>query len=166
VEPLEVTLTALRVWLGTVMLAHGINHGRDLPGTEAWFAKKGFEHARLQAILSSAGEIAIGVGLLLGFLTSLAAAALVIPMVVAFGAIHRFAGFFVFARPDEGWEYVATLVVAATVVATAGGGPVSVDAWLGLQDTLTGWPGLGLVAGGVILGWFQLLVFWRKPDPR
>lgn len=43
-------------------------------------------------------------------------------MVVAFGSIHRFGGFFVFARPDEGCEYVATLVVAATTLAKIGPG--------------------------------------------
>lgn len=162
-NPLDVTLTVLRVWLGIVMAAHGVNHGRDLDGTASWFAKKGFRHARIQALMSSAGELAIGLGLLVGFLTSIAAAALIVPMVVAFGSIHRFAGFFVFHRPDEGWEYVATLAVAATVVAAAGAGPVSLDALVGLDRMLTGWAGIGLVLAAAGLGATQLAVSWRRP---
>ena len=61
--------------------------------------------------------------------------ALIATMTVAFGSIHRFDGFFVFKRPDEGWEHVATLAVAALAIAAIGPGSVSLDAALGLEST-------------------------------
>ncbi|NIQ60090.1 MAG: DoxX family membrane protein, partial [Gemmatimonadetes bacterium] len=89
---------------------------RSIDGTAEWFASKGFRNARLNALGASFGELAIGAGLIAGFLTTPAAAGLAAMMATAFGAIHRFAGFFVFARPDEGWEYVATITVGAVVI--------------------------------------------------
>ncbi len=41
-------------------------------------------------------------------------------MFVAFWAIHRFVGFFVFHRPDEGYEYVFTLMAISLALAIAG----------------------------------------------
>lgn len=162
-DPIDTALLALRLWLGFVMLAHGINHGRSLDGTASWFASKGFRQARLNAIASAGGEIAVGIGLLVGFLTTFAAAGLVATMVVAFVSIHRFAGFFVFARPDEGYEYVATLTVVAAALAMLGPGSVSVDSGIGLADTLDGWTGLTIVGVGVVLGAVQLAALWRRP---
>lgn len=163
-EPLDLAMLGLRLWLGVVMLAHGINHARSIDGTAGWFEGVGFRRARLQAKASAAGEIAIGVGLVLGLLTSLAAAGLVATMLVAFWSIHRFAGFFVFNRPDEGYEYVVTLAVAATALAMAGPGDASVDAAFGLADTLDGWTGASVVLGGLAAGALQLAASWRRPE--
>src|SRR5690606_302748 len=158
----ELAITLLRVWLGVVMLAHGFNHARNLEGTAKWFARVGFRNARWNARASACGEVAVGTGLLLGLATPLAAAGLVTVMTVAFWSIHRHAGFFVFARPDEGWEYVATLVVAALALGTFGPGPWSVDAALG-WDRFDGWAGMGIVALGFLAGAGQLALMWRKP---
>ncbi len=98
-----------------------------------------------------------------GLLTAPAAAGLVATMTVAFGSIHRFAGFFVFKRPDEGWEYVATLAVAAVAIAALGPGAISLDSVLGIDDDLSGWVGLGIGLAGVLAGIGQLAVFWRRP---
>lgn len=78
-------------------------------------------------------------------------------------SIHRFAGFFVFVRPDEGYEYVATLAVAATALAMLGPGLVSLDGAIGLAGTLDGWAGLVLAIGGARAGVAQLAAFWRRP---
>lgn len=162
-EPIDLALTVLRLWLGVVMLAHGVHHARSLEGTASWFASKGFRPPDLNARASAFGELAIGAGLLAGLLTSAAAAGLIATMTVAFGSIHRFAGFFVFKRPDEGWEYVATLAVAAFTVAVAGPGPYSLDAVLGIDTALSGWTGLVIALAGVAAGVAQLAVFWRRP---
>lgn len=162
-ESFDVALLILRLWLGSVMLAHGANHARNLDGTASWFAAKGFRQARLNARGSAFGEIAIGLALIGGLLTAPAAAGLIATMTVAFGSTHRFAGFFVFERPDEGWEYVATLAVAALVIATIGPGAASIDAVLGLDETLSGWVGLGIGLAGILAGVGQLSVFWRRP---
>ncbi len=160
-ETFDWTMLLLRVWLAAVMVAHGINHGRNLEGTESWFAGKGFGSARILARLSSAGEVAIGLGLLLGLATPFAAAGVVAVMATAFWSIHRFAGFFVFARPDEGYEYVVTLAVAAAVLAILGPGAASLDDALGI-GLAGGWGAL-LVLAGVLAAAAQLAVLWRKP---
>ena len=84
-------------------------------------------------------------------------------MLVAFWSIHRFAGFFVFHRPDEGYEYVVTLAVAATALAMIGPGAISVDAALGVAGALDGWTGGLLAAAGLVAGALQLTAFWRRP---
>jgi putative oxidoreductase len=153
----------LRCWVGVVMLAHGINHARSLEGTSRWFAKVGFRSPDLNARLSAFNEIAVGVILIAGFLTPVAAAAVAGTMLVAFWSIHRFAGFFVFRRPDEGYEYVATLAVAALVIAIVGAGRVSVDRALGWAENMDGWVGAMIWALGVVIGAGQLALFWRRP---
>lgn len=163
-EPIDLAMLVLRLWLAAVMLAHGINHLRSLQGTANWFASVGFRRAPLQARLSAGAEVAIGAGLAVGLLTGPAAAGLVATMLVAFWAIHRFAGFFVFNRPDEGYEYVLTLVVAAAALAVVGPGAVSLDAVLGLDTALDGWVGGAIVLGGVAAAALQLAAFWRRPD--
>jgi putative oxidoreductase len=156
-------LLILRLWAGIVIIAHGINHGRNLDGTASWFESKGFRQAKLNAFLSSAMELAVGVGLILGLLSSVAAAGLASIMMVAFWSIHRFAGFFVFKRPDEGYEYVLSLMTIALAIAIAGPGSASVDAAIGLDETLSGWVGAGIFAAGLVAAALQLATFWRKP---
>lgn len=160
---IDAVLLVLRVWAGIVMIAHGLNHGRSLEGTANWFARVGFRAPKLNAFLSASTEIAVGLGLLAGLLTPVVAAGLVATMFVAFWSIHRFAGFFVFHRPDEGFEYVATLAVIALVLAVAGPGSASVDAALDLDETLTGWLGAGIWGAGILAAIGQLAVFWRRP---
>lgn len=157
-------LLLVRVWLGSVMVAHGFHHSRSLAGTAKWFDSKGFTRPLLMATLSAGGELAIGAGLIIGFLTPFASAGLVVVTSVAFWTIHRFAGFFVFKRPDEGWEYVATLAVVATAVAMLGPGRYSLDAWLGWDEWLDGWTGLVVVAGGIVVAALSLFAGWRRPQ--
>jgi putative oxidoreductase len=159
----DTALLILRLWLGLVMLAHGFNHARSIDGTASWFESKGFRQPRLNARASAAGELAIGLGITSGLLTSFAAAGLIATMTVAFGSIHRFAGFFVFKRPDEGYEYVATLAVAALVLAVVGPGAASFDRLLAFDVTFDGWVGLVIALAGVGAGAAQLAAFWRKP---
>ncbi len=163
-DPVDIALGIMRLWLALVMVAHGVNHARSIDGTAGWFESKGFRKARLQAQASAFGEITIGAALALGLLTSFAAAGLIATMTVAFWSIHRFAGFFVFRRPDEGYEYVATLAVAAAVLAILGPGEASLDHQLGLAGALDGWMGLTIAVGGVVAAAAQLTVFWTKPD--
>jgi putative oxidoreductase len=85
-------------------------------------------------------------------------------MFVAFWAIHRFAGFFNFHRPDEGWEYVATLSVIGIALAVAGPGRYSVDEALGIAGNLDEWVGLAIIGGGLLVAAGQLATFWRKPS--
>lgn len=163
-EQIDIVLLILRVWAATIIIAHGVNHARSLEGTANWFAKVGFRQPKLNARLSAYNEIAIGLGLLLGLLTAVAAAGLAATMFVAFWSIHRFAGFFVFHRPDEGYEYVATVTVITLALAIAGPGAVSVDAVIGIEDALDGWVGFGIFVTGLVVAGGQLALFWKKPE--
>ena len=160
---IDVALLMFRLWVAVVIIAHGVNHGRTQEGTAKWFASKGFSSPQLNARISALNEILIGLALIAGVLTSVAAAGLVATMFVAFWSIHRFAGFFNFHRPDEGWEYVATLSVIGIALAVLGPGRYSVDEALGIAGNLDGWVGLAIIGAGVLVAVGQLAVFWRKP---
>jgi len=85
-------------------------------------------------------------------------------LTVAFITNHRKAGFFVFRRPVEGWEYLMNLIAASFAIGCLGPGRWSLDNafdihfndWWGLIVTLV----IG-VGGAVSL----LAVFWRPPAP-
>lgn len=162
-DGLDAALLLLRAWVGLVMFAHGLNHARNQPGTTRWLAKVGFRSAGANARLSAGSEMVVGVALAAGFLTSPAAAGVVATMIVAFWAIHRHAGFFVFHRPDEGYEYVATLTAIAVALAVTGPGQVSIDAALSIDTVFDGWTGLGIVLLGVLVAVAQLALFLRRP---
>ena len=163
---MDVAALLLRLILGVVMFAHGWNHvfrGGKLPGVARWFGSLGFKAPRLQAPLASYTELAVGVLLPLGLLTSLAAAGVVGCMFVALVANHAKNGFFIF-RPGEGYEYVLTLVVAACALGALGGGDWSLDEALDID--LTQWEGFAITAGlGFGFGATVLAAFWR-PQPK
>lgn len=162
-ETLDLVMLILRLWVGLVMVMHGINHGRSLDGTARWLASKGFSSEQINARLSALSEIGLGALLIAGFLTAFAVAGVAATMLVAFWSVHRFSGFFNFKRPDEGFEYVATIAVVALVLAIAGPGSASVDAALGWSDVLDGWLGVLIYAGGLVAGIGQLALFWHGP---
>jgi uncharacterized membrane protein YphA (DoxX/SURF4 family) len=58
--------------MAIVMLARGINDGRNPDGTASWFESIGFRQPRLNARMSAAEELAIGLGIATGLPTSLA----------------------------------------------------------------------------------------------
>lgn len=160
----DFVMLLVRIWLGTIMLMHGAHHARSLEGTAKWFAKVGFRSPELNARVSAFGEMAIGLSLTFGLLTSFGAAGLAATMFVAFWSIHRFVGFFVFRRPDEGYEYVVTVAVIGLALAMLGPGSVSLDSVLGIDGVLDGWVGAGIVLAGIVVGYTQTLVFWKKPE--
>lgn len=163
VNILNTALIILRVWVGVVMLAHGIKHFQGKQKTSDWLAGIGYKQPKLQWLAMSASEIGAGLLLIVGLLTSLALAATAAIMVVAYLTVHRKAGFWVTARPDEGWEYVATLLVASLALGLLGPGDWSIDSAIDLAQTLDGWAGLAIVAAGGVAGAGQVATFFR-PD--
>ena len=157
-------MLVLRIGVGAVFLAHGIKHARSREKTTNWFASIGFRQAPFQWFMSTATEIGVGILLIFGALTSLAAAGIAGIMFVAYLTVHRKAGFWITARPDEGWEYVFILTVAALAVAMIGPGEWSVDEAVDLADKLDGWVGLLLVGGGLATAAAQVAVFFRPPS--
>jgi putative oxidoreductase len=160
-------LLVLRVAVGATMVAHGYNHiygGGKIKGTAGWFASLGMKPGILHAWLASLTELAAGAALIFGLLTPLAAGAIMGVILVAFITNHLHAGFFVFRRPTEGWEYLMNLLAALVAIACLGPGRWSLDnaidfyphGWMSLVIALV----IG-VGGAATL----LAVFWR-PAPK
>lgn len=164
-EPIDIAALILRVVLGIVMLMHGIKHARGRVKTSRWFGSIGFRSPQLQWFASTATELGVGVLLIVGLGTSLAVAGLVGIMTVAFLSVHRFVGFWITARPTEGYEYVATLTAAAAALAMIGPGKASIDRIIGLDVILDGWYGLTAVGVGMVVAAIQVIVFFR-PERR
>lgn len=160
-DEMNLALTILRVWVGIVMLAHGVKHLRGREKTTKWLADMGYQQANLQWFAMSATEIGAGGLLILGLLTTPALAGTAAIMVVAFLTVHRPQGFWITARPDEGWEYVATILAATLALGLLGPGEWSIDDAMGLAANLDGYVGLGLVALGAVSGAGQVATFFK-----
>ena len=158
---MDFAILALRSIVGIVFLAHGIKHVINREKTIRWTASIGLRYPRIQWFFMAFAEIGIGVSFLAGFLTPVGSAGLIAMLFVAFWTVHRRAGFFVSARPDEGYEYVLTLSVIAGVVAYLGPGRYSIDDALGLTEGLSGTAGLTIALAGIVAGALQLLATYR-----
>jgi putative oxidoreductase len=85
-------------------------------------------------------------------------------LTVAFITNHHKAGFFVFRRPIEGWEYLMNLIAASFAIGCLGPGRWSLDNAIDFE--LHGWGGLIVTVVIGIAGALSLLaVFWRPPAP-
>ncbi len=122
----DIGLLLLRVVLGTTFLLHGIDKLGDLAGVQQGFEQLGIPAAGFMAPLVALTETIGGAMLVLGLLTPLAGFALTIDMLVAGLTAHAGKGFF---AQDGGYEFVMVLGAAALVLAVAGAGRFSVDAF-------------------------------------
>ena len=160
----DFAMLVLRLLLGVVFLAHGVKHVINKAKTIRWTASIGLRYPTVQWFFMAFAEIGIGLSFLAGFLTPIGAAGLIAMMFVAFWTVHRSAGFFVSARPDEGYEYVLVLSVVAAAIAILGPGRYSLDHVLGLDGSLAGWTG-GLIAlSGLGAAAIQLVLTYRRPN--
>lgn len=121
-----VALTVLRVILGFLFAAHGWQKFNDwtIAGTQASFAKMGVPAADIMAPAVAVLELAGGAALILGILTRVVAALLVLDMLGALFLVHAPAGVF---AANGGYELVLLLAAAAFALALAGPGRLSVD---------------------------------------
>lgn len=112
--------TILRLAVGTVFLAHGIQKASawGLAGGVPFFRQAGIPIPELAAPLVAAIELGGGVALLLGYGTRVAAALLAAVMAVALVAVHAPHGFFL----PNGYEFVLTLGAACLALALTGPG--------------------------------------------
>jgi putative oxidoreductase len=164
VDNINLGLLLLRLCLGLFLAYHGYNKffgGGRIPGTTRWFASMGMKWPRAQALLAACTEIGAGVMFAAGFLTPLAAAGIIGVMVVAIVTEHWKVGFFIF-KPNQGWEYCATIAIGALSVATIGAGEWSIDHAIDLD--VQDWWGLAIAGvvgvGGALL---QLATSYRPP---
>jgi len=157
-------LLLLRVVVGATMIAHGYNHwrgGGKIAGTARWFSGLGLRYGVLQAWMSVVTEIGAGILLIIGFLTPLAAAAVISVMLVAGLLAHRKNGFFVF---KDGYEYVLLIAAVCLVLGATGPGRLSVDNAIGLH--LDGWAGVGIALGLAVVAVAGLLATFYRPAPK
>jgi putative oxidoreductase len=166
-DALNFALLLARVWVGIVMFVHGWRHVKALqsgPGMANWLESLGLRNGSLQAQLLTWSEVIVGPVLALGLLTPAAYGAVASLMLVAFVTNHRDKGFFITARPTEGWEYVVTLAVLSISLGALGPGRWSLDRALDLSFPFEPDRALLVAAvvgiGGTIL---YLLTFWRPP---
>ncbi|MBI5157998.1 MAG: DoxX family protein [Acidimicrobiia bacterium] len=159
-------LFIVRVAIGIVFLAHGIKHFRNREKTMRWTASIGFSSPSIQWFFMSFAEIGVGLSLMLGLLTSFGAAGVISLMTVAFWTVHRHAGFWITARPDEGWEYAFVLTAAAWALALLGAGEWSLDHALEIGADLDGTLGAIIAAGGFAAAVGQLILFFRPNRAR
>lgn len=164
----DLALLVFRCGIGSVMLAHGINHvigGGKIAGTASWFKSMGMRRSLVQAWMASLTEVGAGVLLIVGLLTPFGGAGVVGVMAVAWAINHRGNGFFIF-RPGEGWEYVMVLLLAGVTLGAVGPGKWSLDEAVNLRDDLTGTTGLLIAALAGLGGAAALLAAFWRPVPK
>ena len=160
----NVGVLALRLVFGLFLAYHGYNTffgPGGIAGTVGWFDSIGLRWPAVQARLAATTEIGAGVLLAAGLITPFASAGVIGVMIVAIVVAHWKVGFFVF-RPNQGWEYCASIAVVAFVVGLTGPGEWSLDHAFGIH--FDNWLGAA-IAGGLGVGGAlaQLAVCYRPP---
>jgi putative oxidoreductase len=142
----------LRLVLGVVFFAHGAQKmlgwfgGFGFSGTMGYFTGAMHIPAPL-AFLAIAAEFFGGLGLILGFLTRIAAFGIAANMAVAIGTVHRAFGFFMNwngTQKGEGFEYHLLVLAITAFLMIRGAGAFSVDRAIATASpSRTGQPGMG-----------------------
>jgi putative oxidoreductase len=125
----------LRLVLGVVFFAHGAQKLLGWFGGPGFSASMGLFTGYLHipapfAFLAIAAEFFGGLGLILGFLTRIAAFGIAINMVVAIAMMHRAFGFFMNwtgTQKGEGFEYHLLVLGITAFLMIRGAGAFSVD---------------------------------------
>src|SRR6266403_4994090 len=131
----SIATAILRLVLGVVFFAHGAQKmlgwfgGYGFSGTMGFFT--GTMHiAAPLAFLAIAAEFFGGLGLILGFLTRIAAFGIATNMVVAIATVHGAFGFFMNwtgAQKGEGFEFHLLVLAITAFLMIRGAGAFSVD---------------------------------------
>jgi putative oxidoreductase len=141
-------LTFVRLVLGIVFFAHGAQKalgwfgGSGFDGTMAAFTQRMGIPASF-AVLAICAEFLGGIGLILGFLTRVAAFGIAVNMAVAIVKVHAQNGLFMNWQGNqrgEGYEYHLLALTMAILLMVRGAGAGSVDGALSSSQTLRGVP--------------------------
>jgi putative oxidoreductase len=131
----DTAMTILRLMLGVVFFAHGAQvtfgwfGGSGLSATMEFFTKLLHIPAPL-AFLAIMAQFLGGLGLILGFLTRIAAFGIGASMAVAIVKVHEAVGFFMNwygNQKREGYEYHLLVLAMVVFLMIRDGGAVSVD---------------------------------------
>jgi putative oxidoreductase len=132
---IDVGLLVLRLVLGVIFVAHGAQKlfgsfsGPGLKGTAGFHKQLGIKPPYLMAVLAGLAEFIGGVLVAVGFLTPLAALALIVVMIVAVLTVHLKNGFF---NTNGGYEFNLALAGMALTLLIVGAGAYSLDSTLGI----------------------------------
>ncbi|GAA2688401.1 DoxX family protein [Streptomyces lunalinharesii] len=151
VRPADLGLLLLRLPLGLLMAGHGCQKlfglfgGHGLQATGKGFEALGYRPGALFAGIAGASEFLGGLGLALGFLTPLAAAAVIGVMINAM-VVSASHGLW---ATEGGLEYPMVIAFLALAVALIGPGTLAVDRFFPWRHG--GWRAgaLALILGGV-----------------
>jgi putative oxidoreductase len=129
------TLAIERMILGVVFFAHGAQKVLGWFGGQGYAATMGqFTHGMgippALAVLAIMAEFLGGIGLILGFLSRIAAFGIAVNMLVAVFMVHLRNGLFMNwtgKQPGEGFEYHLLVIAIAAMVMVRGAGAFSVD---------------------------------------
>src|SRR2546427_1350762 len=162
---MDIGLLVLRLVVGLTLTAHGSQKlfgwfgGGGLDGTAGALEQLGFRPGKPHALVTGLAEVGGGVGLALGLLTPLAAAAIIGAMIGAVVSAHWSKGFF---GMNGGYEYPLVIAAAGVALAFTGPGRFSLDRALGWRLAGNEW-GLGAAALAAVTAPRVLLA--RRPPP-
>jgi len=132
---IDVGLLVLRLVLGVIFIGHGAQKlfgsfgGPRISGFAKMLEQLGVKPARPMAILAGLAEFVGGILVMIGFLTPLAALALIVVMTVAVFTVHLKSGFFV---TNGGYEFNLALAGMALTLLIVGAGAYGLDSTLGI----------------------------------
>lgn len=116
----------MRLAAGAVLLVHGIPKLDGVAGVQQMAAGLGVPAPEVAGWLVVAGEVGLGVLLLLGLLTRLAGALVAVQMLLIFALVHAPDG--VLTPTGLDGENAVLLAVLGAALALTGAGALSVDA--------------------------------------
>jgi putative oxidoreductase len=162
----DIAMLVLRVGIGTIFVAHGLQKLLGWWGGPGWDGFKGFigylgmKPTLFWASISLIAELGGGLALIAGLLVPLAAAGLLAQTIVLFWKVHWPNGFW---SPNGGIEFPLAFLVGAFAVQVLGPGSWSLDELLAvdvLYEPGVRWIILGLAVAGALVA-----ALWPAP-PR
>lgn len=162
----DIAMLVLRVGIGTIFVAHGLQKLFGWWGGPGWEGFKGFiaylgpKPTVFWASISLVAELGGGLALIAGLLVPLAAAGLVAQTIVILVKVHWPNGFW---SPQGGIEFPLAFLVGAFAVQVLGPGSWSLDAYLPvdvLYEPNVRWVILGLAVAGALVA-----AFWPTQAP-
>ena len=162
----DIATLVLRVGIGTIFVAHGLQKALGLWGGPGWEGFKGFvaylgpRPTLFWASISLVAELGGGLALIAGLLVPLAAAGLVAQSIVLFVKVHWPNGFW---TPNGGIEFPLAFLVGAFAIQLLGPGSWALDSLLPvdvLYEPSVRWVILGLAVAGALVA-----AFWPTQPP-